>query len=70
MDDEMSQQFRGPLGLWPFPIVNMILQMLQQRSTATTQRVPQRTHNIEKWEWTDYKGNKREFTIHREVTSE
>jgi len=73
----MSSQVKGPFGFWPFPIINMILQMLQTRQLPTVQAVaeralpaPQKTRNTEKWEWTDYKGNKREFTIHREVTSE
>ena len=66
----MSQSFKGPLGLWSFPILNFILQMMQGQRTSAIRPVAGRIRNEEKWNWTDYKGRPREFIIHREVTEE
>jgi len=58
----------GPLGLWPFPLLNFILKILQQTHFSQTNRSGHNVvENVEKWEWVDYKGRKREIIIHRKV---
>ena len=64
-------QVVGPFGIWPFPILNFILQMLNQRKqTPIAQTQVGKVNNVETWEWEDWKGKQRKFVIHREVTSE
>jgi len=64
----------GPLGIWPFPILNFILELadrlkrkserrpiLQSRLQTTVVR------NVEEISWIDWKGRERKMIIHREV---
>jgi hypothetical protein len=44
----------GPLGLWPFPLVNMALSRLMSMPAETVNR---QTPNL--IEWTDWKGRSR-----------
>jgi len=46
--------FKGPLGLWPFPILNLILALLSRS-------------NVEIWEFTDCEGNLRRIVVYRQV---
>jgi hypothetical protein len=55
----------GPLGLWPFPLLNLLLQILGSRSGVFTS--PIRAENLEEIVWTDWRGRERRMTIHREV---
>jgi len=74
----------GPLGLWTYPILNFLYKIILLRTqkegitpkTAEEKPEAPKNHqdhskltNIERWEWVDYKGKKRELTIHREVVS-
>ena len=35
-----QEPLRGPLGLWPFPILNLIIQKLSQQSFAHVRQIP------------------------------
>jgi hypothetical protein len=67
----MSTQFRGPLGIWAWPLVNIILSWITTWSSATQKTVAaapsasSKAKNIEVWEWEDYRGRKRSITVHR-----
>jgi len=71
----MTEEIVGPLGFWRFPFLNRLLALFQGRKLAlpgTSQvqaALPDvaRAHNLETWEWTDYKGRDRKITVHREV---
>jgi len=68
-----SQEIVGPIFGWRFPFLNRLLALFQGRKLAvpTLQALPSkdvaRAHNLETWEWTDYKGRDRKITVHREV---
>jgi hypothetical protein len=46
--------FKGPLGIWPFPILNLLLSLLSRS-------------NIEVWQWEDCEGNLRRIVVYRQV---
>lgn len=70
-----TNEIVGPLGIWKFPILNRLLAALRTRGSTALSAVralppPQdvaRAHNLETWEWTDYRGKDRKITVHREV---
>ena len=73
------EKITGPLGYWTFPILNIIMDALSSHSLRTDSKKEHPHHetetmkipilvNEEKWEWTDYRGNKRDITVHRKVT--
>jgi hypothetical protein len=65
-----SNTFVGPLGLWKFPIINMIRQrLLGLTNTQQTRSVPRETlRNAEKWGIVrDDKGRMIALEIHRSV---
>lgn len=53
--------FQGPLGIWPYPLINLILSLAEK--TAGKQGVS----NVEEWAWVDSAGQKRVLTVHRKV---
>lgn len=53
----MPRKFQGLLGLWSYPIINLLLSFIGGGEV----------HNVEVWEWTDSTGRKRELTVHRRV---
>jgi len=68
----------GPLGIWSFPILNLVLELIErwrERRLAKLggtghSRAPAKLSpmaNVEVWEWTDYRGRRRRLEIHREV---
>lgn len=67
-------EIRGPLGIWSFPLLNMLMRLLnQQRPTVQfqtpplTQQVTQ--NNEENWELVrDDKGRLVNVVVHRKVT--
>jgi len=68
---EEERLIRGPLGIWPWPILNAIarfllfLRKVRMRHSKVTPRPTMA--NIEKWTWTDYKGRKRTLIIERQL---
>jgi len=60
---------RGPLGIWPFPILNFLLQVVQfsRSSAGFSTESSSKLENLEVIEWVDWKGRERKMTIHREV---
>jgi hypothetical protein len=67
----MVEPMVGPLGIWRFPILNILLTILERlRATqGQTQKTAQqqKIKNIEEWEWVDLEGNKRYIKVHRYV---
>ena len=60
----------GPFRLWPFPIINLVLQMLQQMQTQTPigKVVKAEAENEEEWELIrDEKGRLKNVIVHRKV---
>lgn len=54
------------LGLWWWPIINLLMEILSSRQMgARASEV--KLENIEEIEWTDWKGRTRTIKIHREV---
>jgi len=74
-----SEEIRGPLGIWAFPILNFLRKLLKKireerfgsfgSVASATQRVRTKNvaENIETWEWVDYKGIPRKVTVKRHV---
>jgi len=74
-----SEEIRGPIFGWRFPFLNRLLALLNSRRhgkgalpNPVQAALPSpmgvaRAHNLEIWEWTDYKGQDRKITVHREV---
>jgi hypothetical protein len=64
-------EFKGlGLGIWPWPLVNRLLEILGRTGVGSSRSRGSLTAtmaNVERWEWTDYRGHKRELVIHREV---
>lgn len=65
---------KGPLGFWHFPLLSFIASKLTTHKGITNgARVlpalapPPTVVNSEQITWTDWKGRKRDMTIHREV---
>ena len=73
----MSARFTGPLGLWDFPLINRLFEILGRyrlvAATAPTAIVypyvatATSAKNIEEWEWIDFRGQTRTLKVHREV---
>ena len=72
----MSTRFTGPLGLWGFPLINRLLEILGRSATATAPTAivypyvataKTSAKNIEEWEWVDFRGQTRKLKVHREV---
>jgi hypothetical protein len=59
--------FKGPLGLWPFPILNLLQELVQQKGEQTFQPAQPAMRNLETIKWTDWKGRTRVVEVHREV---
>lgn len=64
----------GPLGIWPWPLVNLLMKMLDKKGSQGTSRTPMLpapraniVSNTEKITWTDWKGRVRHINIEREV---
>jgi len=55
-------EFKGPLGIWGFPLINLILKMFGEKRASVRPM-----HNVEEWEWIDSTGNARKLTVHRKV---
>jgi hypothetical protein len=51
---------RGPLGIWVFPLLNVLLQLIR---LAKFNRPAYQ--NIETITWTDWRGKERRIEIHR-----
>lgn len=74
----MMGQFTGVLGLWSWPIVNIILAFVESRKPAATATLamsappsrPATARNVETWEWVDWAGRTRTITAHRTVEEE
>ena len=58
--------FKGPLGIWNFPLLNLLLEMMQG---SAGQKLRPAMKNVEVIKWTDWKDRPREIEIHREVES-
>lgn len=69
----MAHGFVGPLGIWPYPVLNLILEFFEGvragRSALGISTLRTTTKNIEKVRWIDYKGHDRTLVIEREVKS-
>jgi len=64
-------RIQGPLRIWPWPLVNRLLEILGRAGVRSSIRgrgsLTPTMANVERWEWLDYRGRKRELVIHREV---
>jgi hypothetical protein len=60
-------EIKGPLGLWNFPLLTMIMSLMQGGAGQSTRSLNPVMKNDEIWRWVDYKGREREFVISREV---
>jgi len=69
----LAGRFVGPLGIWPYPVLNLILEFFEGvragRGGLGASTLRTTTKNIEKIRWTDYKGHDRTLVIEREVKS-
>jgi len=69
-------EIKGPFGLWGFPLLNMLIQMLGSRGTGLPQRVQRAAladkvtqNNEETWELVrDERGRLANVVVHRKVT--
>ena len=61
----------GPLGLWSFPLINRILELLAQyrvRIPASTAHLKATAENVERWQvLRDDRGRLKYIEVHREV---
>jgi hypothetical protein len=53
---------RGPLGIWPFPLLNALLQLIQSLRLGGTAY-----QNVETITWVDWRGRERRIVIHRKA---
>lgn len=60
-------EIKGPLGLWNFPLMAMIMSLVQGGARQSRGSLTPVMKNDETWEWTDYKGRDRKLVISREV---
>jgi hypothetical protein len=60
-------EITGPLGLWKFPILNILRQMLLQLRQGQGLAPTAQVVNEERITWVDWKGRERNMVIHREV---
>jgi len=64
-------RFTGFFGIWGWPIINLVLEVTAARGFRSSTRgrgaLSPTMANVEKWQWIDSKGRKRELIIHREV---
>lgn len=64
-------RFSGFFGIWTWPLVNALLEIMAARGLRSGVRgrgsLTSKMTNLERYEWLDYKGRKRELVIHREV---
>ena len=58
-------KIKGPLGIWTYPILNILIEMLT--TIRARQGFASTRSNIEVWEYTDRKGKKRTIRVHRKV---
>jgi hypothetical protein len=63
----MMSQVKGPLGLWSFPLLNMLRQLLNRGTASPLQALQPAARNSEQIEWVDWKGRRREINIHRTI---
>jgi hypothetical protein len=66
----MAEPIVGPLGIWRFPILNILLTILERVRTTqgqTQKTQQQKVKNVEEWEFTDLEGNKRYIKVHRYI---
>jgi len=64
-------RIQGPLGIWPWPLVNRLLEIMGRAGGSSIRgrrgSLTSTMANVERWQWVDYRGRKRELVIHREV---
>jgi len=66
---------KGPLGLWPFPLVNILKKLVQSIgiSQSSTGRITQFrspstiVRNQERIVWQDWEGKERVITVERQI---
>jgi len=63
-----QRKIEGPLGIWPFPILNFLVEVFQMRAGNTSSKAPLLV-NEEEIIWYDWEGNERKTIIHRKVRS-
>jgi hypothetical protein len=63
-----AQQFKGIFGIWPWPIINIILSLIYSRASLyQSASTSAKAKNVEVWEWVDYRGRERRIVVHREA---
>ena len=64
-------RFSGPFGVWNFPILNVMFDLIQGLKQRQGQQVSFSpvSRNIETIKWVDWKNRERVIEIHREVES-
>lgn len=64
-------RFQGfGLGIWRWPLINILLERFETRGTMSIRGRGSLTPtmaNVERWEWVDHRGRRRELVIHREI---
>jgi hypothetical protein len=67
----MTEPIVGPLGIWRFPILNILLKILEKLRTTQgqSQKITQqqKIRNVELWEFIDLEGNKRYIKVNRYI---
>lgn len=66
---------QGPFGLWPFPLLNLAMRLMQSKGQTQRPLLPAPAPlgggasvvNLEEIEWTDRKGNLRTMRVRREI---
>ena len=62
-----STEVKGPFGLWPFPLINLLRQLLAGRVPIAAARPGIISSNTERIRWTDWTGKERVTVIEREI---
>lgn len=68
--ETMDAPIQGPLGLWPWPLLNTLIHITQNQTQPTPTSTPEGGSVLENKEtvtWTDWRGEERTIRIEREV---
>ena len=57
----------GPLGLWSWPLLNALLNLVQSKRLSNASMPSPQLINEETWTWIDWHGKERTITVHRKV---
>ena len=63
---------QGPLGIWPFPLINLLMSLVQSKGRTQRPLLPAPAGgaivtNTETCSWDDWRGRTRSMSIKREI---